>query len=68
MATNYLTEKQVSERFGIALQTLRNHRFARKGFPYVKIGDGLHAPVRYPEDALERYLRRIDPEGAGADR
>ncbi len=34
----YLTEVQVSHMTGIALSTLRNHRFERKGIPYIKFG------------------------------
>ena len=60
--TTYLTEKEVSERFKIALQTLRNHRLQRRGFPYCKIGDGKNAPVRYREEDCESCIRRIDPE------
>ena len=39
----YLTETQVSSMTGIALSTLRNHRFLRMGIPYLK----LNRSVRY---------------------
>lgn len=34
----YLSEKQVKEITGIALSTLRNHRFLGKGIPYSRYG------------------------------
>jgi len=50
MKVQYLTEKQVSEITGRALQTLRNERFLGKGIPYVKVGRS----VRYSlEDVVE---------------
>ena len=39
----FLTEKQVSEITGQAVQTLRNNRHQGRGFPYVK----LSRSVRY---------------------
>lgn len=50
--TEYLTEKQISERFNIPLNTLRDQRKKREGLPCVKIVRG----VRYPLDAVEAYL------------
>jgi hypothetical protein len=38
MKVQYLTEKQVAEITGRALQTLRNERFLGRGIPYVKVG------------------------------
>jgi len=38
MKAQYLTEKQVSEITGRAVQTLRNERFLGRGIPYVKVG------------------------------
>jgi hypothetical protein len=38
MKAQYLTEKQVAEITGRALQTLRNERFQGRGIPYVKVG------------------------------
>ncbi|MEW6444372.1 MAG: helix-turn-helix domain-containing protein [bacterium] len=38
MKAQYLTEKQVSEMTGRALQTLRNERHLCRGIPYVKVG------------------------------
>ena len=57
----YLTEKQVAEITGLALSTLRNHRFTGTGIPYAKLGRS----VRYSLSDLIDYLeqRKIFPEG-----
>ena len=34
----YLTEQEVFKLTGRSLQTLRNDRYLRRGFPYIKIG------------------------------
>jgi predicted site-specific integrase-resolvase len=59
--TQYLTDRDVSRMTGIAVQTLRNWRHERKGFPYSKVG----RTVRYDPDDVEDYMkkRRVDPEG-----
>ncbi len=50
MKVQYLTEKQVAEMTGRALQTLRNERFLGRGMPYVKVGRS----IRYSlEDVVE---------------
>jgi predicted DNA-binding transcriptional regulator AlpA len=49
-----LTEKQVSERWNVSLNTLRFWRSTGDGPPYVKLGRS----VRYNVSALEKYLRR----------
>ena len=49
-----LTEKQVSERWNLSLNTLRFWRSTGDGPPYVKLGRS----VRYNVSALEKYLRR----------
>lgn len=41
----YLNETEVSKMTGIALSTLRSQRFMRRGFPYIKVGQG--RSVRY---------------------
>lgn len=48
----YVNEKVVSDITGIAIQTLRNQRFFRRGIPYHKIGKA----VRYSLDDVYRYL------------
>jgi len=46
----YLNEKEVSQLTGIALPTLRNHRFSGTGINYCKIGRS----VRYNQaDVIE---------------
>jgi hypothetical protein len=52
--TELVTERQVSERWNVSLNTLRYWRSAGEGPPYVKIG----RTVRYNVSALEKYLRR----------
>lgn len=56
-----LTEQQAAKVFGLAVQTLRNHRMQRKGCPYIKMGKF----VRYRQEDIEKYVEknRIDPEG-----
>jgi len=58
----YLTEKDVSEITGFALQTLRNHRHFSKGIPYLKI----NRSIRYRPEDIEAYMERcrIEPEAA----
>ena len=55
----YLNEKQVSDRYGWGLSTLRNWRFLRRGPAYSKIGKA----VRYRVVDLEEFMsrHRIDP-------
>lgn len=48
----YLTEKQVKEITGIALSTLRNHRFKRKGIQYLRYG----RKILYDRTDVESYL------------
>ncbi len=48
----WLNEQEVSEITGIAVQTLRNWRFERKGPPYCKIG----RMVRYPVADLTHFM------------
>lgn len=48
-----LNEKEVADMTGIAVATLRNDRFNRRGFPYVKLGKS----VRYK---LEDVVAVID--------
>jgi phage terminase Nu1 subunit (DNA packaging protein) len=50
----YLNEFQVSEITGIALSTLRNQRFQRRGIPYSKLGGG--KSVRYSLEDVIGYM------------
>ena len=48
--TRYLKEEEVSSITGLALSTLRNDRFLKKGIPYLKVGRS----VRYSlSDVIE---------------
>lgn len=58
----YLTEVEVAELTGRGLQTLRNDRHLRRGFPYVKLGRS----IRYRlADILLTFMdsRRIETDG-----
>lgn len=57
-----VTEKDVSARYQIGIQTLRNWRCSGEGPAYFK----LKRLVRYSVRDLENYFQshRIDPEGA----
>ena len=48
----YLTEKEVALLTGLALSTLRNWRFMRKNFQWVKIGRS----VRYPKSDVVSFM------------
>lgn len=54
----YLNEKEVSEFTGLALSTLRNHRFERKGIPYSKLGKSVRYSLQDVLDYCES--RRIE--------
>lgn len=59
-SNRYVTEHEVAELTGIAVQSLRNHRSIGRGFPYRKYGKS----VRYflPEILAIMESHRIDPE------
>ncbi|MFC1512221.1 helix-turn-helix transcriptional regulator [Candidatus Latescibacterota bacterium] len=58
----YLNEKEVSKVTGIALSSLRNQRFERRGIPYYKVGRSVRYKV---EDVIQHVERiRIQPEEA----
>lgn len=54
MSNEALTEKQVSERYNISENTLRAHRYQKRGIPYVKIGKC----VRYRVSDIEAYMNQ----------
>ena len=60
MEQRWINEKQVSQVTGIAVQTLRNWRQLRRGFPYVKAGRA----VRYAVTDVEKFMeaRRVNGE------
>ena len=57
----FIDEREVSRMTGIAVQTLRNWRHTRQGFPYVKIGQ---RAIRYDESEVIEFMdrRKIQPE------
>jgi len=64
----YLNEKETSRLTGIALSTLRNQRFLRRGLPYIKVGKS----VKYDFTDIVSFMdsRKIQPEfssGKGGD-
>jgi len=63
-----INEKKLSEITGLAVQTLRNARHLRRGIPYIRLGSGNRAAIRYDMADVELFLRnhRIDPEEAVA--
>jgi predicted DNA-binding transcriptional regulator AlpA len=54
----YLNEKEVAAITGLAISTLRNSRFMRKGLPYLKIGG---RSIRYKSEDVISFMesRRI---------
>lgn len=60
MTGRYLREHEVAEITGISVQTLRNWRCSRRGFPYTKVGRS----IRYFERDIFDFMlqRRIEPE------
>jgi predicted DNA-binding transcriptional regulator AlpA len=50
--TKYLTARQVADLTSLSIQTLANWRTAGQGPPWTKC----ERAVRYPEDALRRWL------------
>lgn len=51
----FLTTKQLSERWQINQDTLRQWRVSQIGPAYVKLGDGRGAPVRYRSEDIEKF-------------
>lgn len=54
MNKQYITEKELSEMTGRALQTLRVDRVKGRGFPYVKIGNS----VRYDQEEVIAIIEK----------
>ena len=54
MSTKLLTEKEVSENYGVKEATLRNHRVYGKGFKFVKLG----RKVLYRREDIEDFLNK----------
>ncbi|WP_339137136.1 MAG: helix-turn-helix domain-containing protein [Candidatus Electrothrix sp. GW3-4] len=62
-APKWITEKDVAEMTGRAVQTLRNDRCKCKGIPYSKIG----ASIRYKVEDVVSFMEghRIIPKKEG---
>jgi len=50
----YLTDTEVAEMTGLAVQTLRNWRQARKNIPFIK----LKRSVRYDAEAVADFMSK----------
>ena len=59
--TRYVDEREVSRITGRALPTLRNDRFNKRGFPYIKLGRS----VRYKLNDIISFMEkhRVETEG-----
>lgn len=51
-----LTREQAAEYLAVSEATLARWACERQGPPFVKIGRGSNAAVRYPSDLLDEYL------------
>lgn len=51
-----LTAKEVSKITRLRPQTLADHRYKKIGIPYVKLGKGIRAPVRYRRRDVDAYM------------
>lgn len=60
MQAQYITEKEASQITCIPLQTLRNHRFCRKGIKYAKIGRSVRYDIKDVLDFMEKHKVRVD--------
>lgn len=61
-----LTEREAADLLGTQVRTLQTWRQAGTGPPYVKLGEAVNAPVRYPAAKLRRFLQRHTVRTAGA--
>jgi phage terminase Nu1 subunit (DNA packaging protein) len=53
----YITEVEVHKITGMALSTLRNQRFERRGIPFYRMGDARRS-VRYRLDEVISYCEQ----------
>jgi len=56
----YLTEQEVFKLTGRGLQTLRNDRHLRRGFPYIKIGRSVRYNLNDVIDFMESRKIKTD--------
>lgn len=61
MTARNLSPREVSERLGVAVETLNKWRCARKGPPFIRVSARC---IRYPEDKLAAWneARAVTPE------
>ena len=61
----YVSEKEIAKITGLAVQTLRNWRHKRRGFPYSKIGRA----IRYDPDDVVLFMkaRKIQTQDSGGN-
>ncbi len=53
-----LNDEQAARRLGVSPATLRSWRCREIGPPFVKLGRGTQAPVRYNPDDLDEFMRQ----------
>jgi hypothetical protein len=53
-------EKEVSQFTGLAISTLRNQRFYRRGFPYYLIGSAIRYKSAEIQEIIERSRIQFD--------
>lgn len=51
-----LTRRQAAEYLGVSCSWLSRQAALRGGPPFVKLGDGPNAAVRYPTDLMDEYI------------
>lgn len=51
-----LTPREVALQLKVSLDTLENWRGLRTGPKWMKLGEGIRAPVRYRRGEIKRYL------------
>lgn len=61
-----LTPADAADVLGVALKTLADWRLTGRGPAYVRLGDGLRAPIRYPADVLDDWITAHTVVTAGA--
>lgn len=53
-----LNDEQAAKRLGVSPATLRSWRCREIGPPFIKLGIGTQAPVRYNPDDLDEFMRQ----------
>jgi len=53
-----LNDEQAAKRLGVSPATLRSWRCREIGPPFVKLGPGIQAAVRYNPDDLDEFMRQ----------